>query len=209
MSEIALNPERMESVKILLHEVMTKNHSVGKSTLLLDLSPRIPKEVTDAEFESLVNELETAGYVDFEPGLGVRARFKPGPRFSIWKNEFTKESKGIVSNTENKITIGNMINSQIQQGASNSSQTFTLAIEESTKFEKLVQKLREEALTMSLNPEDKNDLDLQISTLENQAKSTRKNRGIITGAIETITTIIQGAAGSGLWAILAELSNSL
>ena len=102
-----------------------------------------------------------------------------------------------------------MINSQIQQGTQNSSQIFTLKSDENATFEKLVQRLREEAATISLSPEDRKDLDFQIITLENQVKSTRKNKGIISGAIETMNTIIQDAAGSGLWAILAELSKLL
>ena len=102
-----------------------------------------------------------------------------------------------------------MINSQIQQGNQNSSQIFTLKNDENATFEKLVQKLREESATLSLSPEDRRDLDFQIITLENQVNSTRKNKGIISGAIETVTAIIQGAAGSGLWAILAELGKLL
>jgi len=122
----------------------------------------------------------------------------------MWQNEYSSDSKN--PTIENKITIEKMINSQIQQGTQNSSQIFTLKSDENATFEKLVQRLREEAATISLSPEDRKDLDFQIITLENQVKSTRKNKGIISGAIETMTTIIQGAAGSGLWAILAELS---
>ena len=207
MNESALNQSRMADLKILLYEVITQKHAEGKLTLLIDISQRIPKELTNDEFEAVVNELAKAGYADFEPGPGVRARFKPGPRISMWQNEYSPDSKN--PTIENKITIEKMINSQIQQGTQNSSQIFTLKSDENATFEKLVQRLREEAATISLSPEDRKDLDFQIITLENQVKSTRKNKGIISGAIETMTTIIQGAAGSGLWAILAELSKLL
>ena len=207
MNESALNQSRMEDLKILLYEVITQKHAEGKLTLLMDISQRIPKELTNDEFEAVVNELAKAGYADFEPGFGVRARFKPGPRISMWQNEYSPDSKN--PTIENKITIEKMINSQIQQGTQNSSQIFTLKSDENATFEKLVQKLREESATLSLSPEDRRDLDFQIITLENQVNSTRKNKGIITGAIETVTTIIQGAAGSGLWAILAEIGKLL
>ena len=209
MNNIVLNQERMESLKILLYEVITQKHAAGKSTSLMDLSPRIPKEITNDEFDAVVNELAKAGYAEFEPGLGVRARFKPGPRISMWQNEYSFDSKKVISTIDNKITIEKMINSQIQQGTRNSSQIFTLKSEENATFEKLVRRLKEEAATISLSPEDQKDLNFQISTLENQVKSTRKNKGIIAGAIETVTDIIESAAGSGLWAILAELNKFL
>jgi len=77
MNENALNQSRMEDLKILLYEVVTQKHAEGKLTLLMDISQRIPKELTVDEFETVVNELAKSGYADFEPGPGVRARFKP------------------------------------------------------------------------------------------------------------------------------------
>lgn len=202
MNQVVLNQERMESLKILLFEVISQKHAMGKLTLLTDVLQRLPGGLTDEEFEAVVNEISEAGYADFEPGPGVRSRFRPGARFSMWKNEF----QATASNIQNHINVENMINSQIQQSTQNSTQTFSLSIDQNIKFEELVAKLKEEVADISLSQEDRNDLDLTVRTLENQAKSNKKNKGVISASIETITTLLTGAAGSGLWAILAELS---
>lgn len=60
---------------------------------------------------------------------------------------------------------------------------------------------------MKLSEEDKLDLELQIATLENQSKSSRTNPTVIQGTIETISNILQGAAGSGLWQIINQIGS--
>lgn len=107
----------------------------------------------------------------------------------------------------NITNIGSMHNSNLQQGNIQSSQTAEIHHVSTEDFVKLIQELSQEIAQLKLSEEDKNDLELQISTLENQSKSSRKNPTVIQGTIETISNIVQGAAGSGLWQILNQIGS--
>lgn len=76
-------------------------------------------------------------------------------------------------------------------------------------FEKAIQDLRHEISQLNLSKEDSCDIELQIATLENQSKSSRKSPTVIQGTLDTISNIVQGAAGSGLWQILSQIGTLL
>jgi len=105
----------------------------------------------------------------------------------------------------NITNIGSMNNSNLQQGNIQSSQTVETHHVSTENFTKLIQDLRQEIAQLKLSEQDKNDLELQIATLENQSKSSRKNPSVVQGTIDTISNILQGAAGSGLWQILNQI----
>ena len=198
MTEI--NQKRAKSFRIVLYEIMQEKWKEKKLTLLVDIANRLPEGLTEDEFGFVVNELEQKEFVKFEPGQGVRARFHPGPCFVLWSQSFEKESSRHV------INIKEMHNSQIQQGVKNSSQTLKLTASQEKEFNNLLNSLKDEILTLKLSQQDQEDLNLELATLENQAKSTRRKKTIIQESIDTITNIVQGAAGSGLWAILTQLN---
>ncbi len=126
-----LNQQRMESLKILIHDAMTKSDSNGKLTLLVDIWHRRPVGITDSEVETVFDELEKKEFAKVE-GTGVRTRLMPLPRFSIWHREFGQPNK------QNLIYVENMINSQIQQGTINSTQIVKFNAAQNNVFVDLV-----------------------------------------------------------------------
>jgi DNA-binding MarR family transcriptional regulator len=295
--------DNIKTFQILLHELMVKKQLERKVVLFIDLSPRLPSDISDIEIERATNDLVEKKYIIFEPGPGVRTRFVPGPLFELWSNELEKylslmgeesamteldilnqkrfdfmkrlyektnantiheanmneigkelklndgeidtvtnylEGEGLLEYSSmgggvsithygikeveqalsapqaptehfppmvNITTIGTMQNSSLQQGTIASSQVITTTVQQSEDFEKLLNEIKIEISKLNLNDQDKNDIELQIGTLDNQCKSSRKNSAVINGTIDTMKTILKGAAGSGLWQLLAQLAS--
>lgn len=199
-----MDKKRIESFKILLYEAMTRKRAHGKGVLLDDLRSRFPKGITSDELNEAINQAQEKEYVEFVPANDDNESFRPGPRFSLWKSELIPKIPQV---SLNKIEIGEMHNSQIQQNVKGSQQTVSFTSQQSTEFLSLIHELKEAISILQLNRQDQNDIDLELATLENQQKSSRKSRNIIKGALETISTIVHGAAGSGVWAILEKISS--
>ena len=112
--------------------------------------------------------------------------------------------------TINVINVDTMNQSSIQQGSTNSTQITTFTLKDKETFVQLLTELKSEISKVNIsNIEDQKDLDLELVTLENQSKSTRPKSSIIKESLDTISTILAGAAGSGLWAILQKLSEMI
>ena len=107
----------------------------------------------------------------------------------------------------NITNIETMQNSSIQQGTIASSQVVTSTVQQNKDFEKILNDIKVEISKLNLSTQDKNDIELQIATLDNQCKSSRKNTAVINGTIDTMKTILKGAAGSGLWQLITQLSS--
>lgn len=301
-----MKPSQINNIRafqILLYEQMVKKQSEGKVALFIDLSHRLPPEISDGEIEKAIVELEDNKYIIFEPGPGVRTRFVPGPLFELWSkemdnflnligeesamneldilnqkrfsfikklyektnantineanmNEIGKElslSKDEIDTVTNYLegeglleyssmgggisithygikevehalsapqtptdhfpamvnitNIETMQNSSIQQGTIASSQVVTSTVQQNKDFEKILNDIKVEISKLNLSAQDKNDIELQIATLDNQCKSSRKNTAVINGTIDTMKTILKGAAGSGLWQLITQLSS--
>jgi len=73
-------------------------------------------------------------------------------------------------------------------------------------FEELINQFKHEISKSSLSKIAKQDLDLLTTSLKNQTKLSTKNSNIIDSILESIQSIIQGAAGSALFDIFAQIS---
>ncbi len=93
----------------------------------------------------------------------------------------------------NVIQIGTMTNSQIQQGSPGATQVVTINESEKKKLEKIIQSLKEQINELELNPQERDDLEVDISTMETQMRSSSPKKSII---IEALKAILAGAAGS-------------
>lgn len=121
-------------------------------------------------------------------------------------NSETKHFPSIINITN----IENMNNSSVHQGNVYYGSTIIFNQGDNTKLEQLVDELKTEVAThrAEIN-ENLKDVELYLSILESQVTTTNKNPSIIQATVETITTLCQGAAGSGLWDILKEISKLL
>ena len=105
----------------------------------------------------------------------------------------------------NTISIGNMVNSQIQQ-ASNDSQQMMITIDEQ-KVEKLkivIEELRNSIDELELGREGKKDLEADISTLEAQIESSNPKKIIVDECLKSIRNILASATGGLLASSLVE-----
>ena len=85
-----MRPSQIDNIKafqVLLHELMVKKQLEGKVVLFIDLSLRLPPDISDSEVERAINDLIDKKYIIYEPGPGVRTRFVPGPLFELWSKE--------------------------------------------------------------------------------------------------------------------------
>jgi len=290
----------------ILYDALVEKSKLGKAVLFVEISHKLPKDITVDEIQYAIKELVDKKYIIFEPGPGVRTRFLKGPFFSAWEKDLDgKINKVLRNNTNivdidklnkmrfnflrllyeetkgntfkivdmNKIgqklsftqediesvtkylsddklleyktlgggisithagikeiekalgapneptehflpiinitSIGSMNHSTLQQGTIDSSQVLKTTTVDIAQIKRLINELKKEVHSLSLSEQDKNDLELQISALENQLQSSRRNPAVVQGTIDIIKNILQGAAGSGLWQILNQIASLL
>jgi len=112
-----------------------------------------------------------------------------------------QEKKAVPSITYN---IGQMLNSQIQHGTSNSKQSISsegIKLDELIKF---VNSLRESIKDLKLQKDKESEFESEIMTIEAQTKSPKPKTSIIRESLISIKNILEGAAGSIIAAKLLE-----
>lgn len=108
----------------------------------------------------------------------------------------------------NIINVQNMVGSQIQQGTTNSTQRGTFSTSDIDKLTDFIQELDTKVSQLNLNPEDKDELDAELSTIKVQSSSSRPKPLIIKESLKTIRNILEGMTGSILATeLLNKLSN--
>lgn len=108
----------------------------------------------------------------------------------------------------NVINIGTMNNSQIQQGTINSIQTQIIEQAKIPEIQEILQKISNSLEQLELQGSDKEDLKIDIETVNAQLKSSKPKRSIILECFGSMTNILANAASSALATELSEaLSN--
>ncbi|OAA84678.1 hypothetical protein [Clostridium ljungdahlii] len=108
----------------------------------------------------------------------------------------------------NIINVQNMIGSQVQQGTTNSTQRETFSTSDIDKLTDFIQELDTKVSQLNLKPEDKDELDAEISTIKVQSSSSRPKPLIIKESLKTIRNLLEGMTGSILATeLLNKLSN--
>lgn len=149
---------------------------VQKSELIRIISA-VRNKITDWS-----SQLETQGVV--------------GDEFS-----FSEREKAAASSVT--FNIGTMVNSQIQQDVSSSNQTQTNLRVEKTEILGLVEKLKEAVRSGSFPPDDKKQMEVDLSTAESQLSAPKPNKNILTEVFLSVQRIFEGAAGGAIGAALA------
>ncbi|MEK7396069.1 MAG: hypothetical protein AAB116_03935 [Candidatus Poribacteria bacterium] len=110
----------------------------------------------------------------------------------------------------NIISIGQMVNSQIQQSSPGANQTTNINEDKLKELGEIVQSLRDSLDKFPLKDQQKSDLQAEIQTIEAQMASSKPKSVIIKESFHSIRNILEGAAGSLLASeLLRELLNKI
>jgi hypothetical protein len=96
----------------------------------------------------------------------------------------------------NIVSIGNMTNSQIQQGTMASTQSFTQAPASMDSIRAELEKLKSAVANLNLKDETKAEVEAQIATVEAQLKSKRPIKIVIEESAKSLRTLLEGTTAS-------------
>jgi hypothetical protein len=118
-----MDEARVEAVKLALFGLF-ENKS-GKDVLTIELKPRLPRGITDEEFDAAMDQLETQHYVSYrETGNPYRNAFVRGAAFQKWSAEVrhpqsnTFNVSGHSFSGPTQFGTGNVLNVQINESDS-------------------------------------------------------------------------------------------
>ncbi len=97
------------------------------------------------------------------------------------------------------ITIGQMINSQIQQYSPEATQIVVIDEDRYEELKEIIQSVKDSIDQLGIEPQQKADLQAEIQTIEAQMSSSNpKAKIIITECLSSIRRIIEGATSSAI-----------
>jgi len=95
----------------------------------------------------------------------------------------------------NILNVQQMFGSQIQQGTSQSSQTFTLQATDLKSIQDFIARLKLQLPNLNLPNDVRQEATADVSTIEAQLTSTKPKSGIVRESLSSLRTILEGAAG--------------
>jgi len=146
-------------------------------------------------------------YIEADKRLSqfIKEMNMPNLNFSGVNYFQTTQIENIENNWENKMRDNINISSQGDVNIAKDYATATINKQNITPSCNLINQLKEEISKLELTKMEKREIDLQIDMLQNQEKTKYKNPTIIKETLETITNLIQGAAGSALFEIIKQI----
>ncbi len=96
----------------------------------------------------------------------------------------------------NIITIGTMLNSQIQQGSTQATQIQSINVESSARVKEFIDKLKVELETLPIDDPKKEEIRADIMTVEGQLKKGTPNKTILSESLKSIRTILEGISSN-------------
>lgn len=98
----------------------------------------------------------------------------------------------------NIISVGQMINSQIQQASHGATQVAITDEIKQEQLKELLQSLKESVDQLELEPQQESDLHAEIQTIDAQMSSSNPKNTVITECLGSIRKILEGATGSAI-----------
>jgi len=150
--------------------------------------------------ENIVQYLKKEGLIEFK-----------GPRNMIRiSHDGIQKIEEALSNPDiptpppptNIVSIGQMINSQIQQASPEATQVGTVNEDRYEELKEVIQSLKESIDKLDLESQDKSDIQAEIQTIEAQMSSSKPKVTIITECLGSIRRILEGVASNTLAASL-------
>ena len=94
------------------------------------------------------------------------------------------------------IAIDKMIGSQIQQASPEATQVVAIGEDRYEELKEIIQSLKDYIDQLGIEPQQKDDLQAEIQTIDAQMSSSKPKAAIITECLGSIRVIIEGATGS-------------
>ena len=94
----------------------------------------------------------------------------------------------------NIISIGQMTNSHIQQASPGATQVVNIGPDKYEELKQVVYSLKESIDKLSLQPQQRSELEAEIVTIETQISSPKPKSTIIAECLKSIRNILEGAA---------------
>ena len=162
-----------------------KNQLMDSMNIPLDVTLLVGDSELHKILEGVRNEI-----LNWTLDLETRGIVGDGMRFS-------REEKQAASQITYQVTnnIGNMQNSQLQQGSSNSTQSLNVT-QTSVDLADFIKELKKSIPDLNLGLEDLDELKAEVSTIEHQRSSPKPKNLIISESLKSIRNILEGATGS-------------
>jgi hypothetical protein len=108
----------------------------------------------------------------------------------------------------NIIQVEKMVNSQIQQNTSKSTQTVSFSTNDLEKIKNFISELSDGLPDLNLSDDSNKEIDADIKSVESQLNSPSPKPSIIKECFASIRTILEGAAGNAVAVyLLSQLQN--
>lgn len=120
---------------------------------------------------------------------------------------FTKQEQARASELAHSINnfYGPVSQSQFAQGAENPIQLVAASAVNVDEIKAIIAKVKEAADEVDLAPEQASELRADLATVESQVQSPKPKRAIIKQSLASIRTILEGASGNVIGAMIPEL----
>ena len=109
----------------------------------------------------------------------------------------------------NIINVQNMVGSQIQQGTSESNQTYSSSTSDYKDVFGFIMELEGKLDELQLDSSDAQEISADVSTIESQIKSSRPKNLIIKESLKSIRNILEGTTGSVIASMFLEKLSSI
>lgn len=153
--------------------------------------------LSPADTQNIVTWLFDEGLLgDGSLGGGIRISHKGVQEIEAALSHPEQGTQYFPSTVINIVNIGNMTNSQIQQGTTASTQSFKQALASMDSIRDELEKLKSAVANLNLDDETKLEVEAQIATVEAQLKSKRPIRVIIEESAKSLRNLLEGTTAS-------------
>lgn len=97
----------------------------------------------------------------------------------------------------NTVNIGTAVNTQIQQGTTDSSQSMSVSHQTLEHVQGVVSELEKSLHALGLADDDRDEMKAQIDTAKGQLGSRKPRLEVVKGALASMKEILEGAAAAG------------
>jgi hypothetical protein len=162
-------------------------------------------------------EDETQKIVDYLVGEGLIAYRAMGGEIEL-KHYGIVQVEEALSNPEkptqyfppiNIIQVGQMFQSQIQQGSEGGKQTLTINESATMELHTLLSELKSVISSMNLSPQNQKDLAGEIATIEGQMQTSKPKKSIIKESLASLRNIFEQVGANVFAAKIVSILGSL
>ncbi len=91
-----------------------------------------------------------------------------------------------------------MSHSQLQQGTIDSQQTFNISYESATTIKDFIKDVKSQLDVLPLDKQQKDDIGVDIMTVETQLTKANPNNAIVTESLKSIHNVLEGISSNAI-----------